>query len=93
MARKANIARVTASDRPRIRIPAGARASVTFHRDGGGRTRDLVVFPGLGRLVTLPEDADVVVEFPPLLPGEYEFCFTDGAPCGTLVVAERHDGR
>ena len=63
------------------------RASVTLHRSDGARRGEMVVFPSLGRLVTLPAYADVVVDFPPLDPGEYDVYFADGAPCGTLVVA------
>jgi hypothetical protein len=48
----------------------------------------MLVFPSLGRLITLPADGEVTVDFPALSPGEYSFCFGDGAPCGMLVVTD-----
>jgi Cupredoxin-like domain len=78
---------VMASEPQRIQIPAGEHSCVTLRCSNDGRHGEMVVFPSLGRLVTLPAHADVVVELPPLRPGEYDFYFANGAPCGTLVVA------
>ncbi len=90
---KTNAALVTTGMEPRrIPIPAGAHISVTFRCDAVGRYRDAVVFPSLGRLVTLPPHGEVVVDFPPLGAGEYDVCFSDGTPCGTLVATEPGPG-
>lgn len=73
----------------RIELRAGRPASVTFrHATARIPGHEMLVFPGLGRLVTLPADGEVTVDFPGLSPGEYSFCFGDGSPCGTLVVTD-----
>lgn len=79
--------RVGATFEPdRVQVQGGARARITFRRDGSSASRDAVVFPTLGRLVTLPPDEPVTVEFTELEAGEYGFSCADGTPTGTLVV-------
>jgi plastocyanin domain-containing protein len=69
--------------------PAGMPVRLTFRREGVARRCAAIVFPALGRLVTLPGDGDVVVDFSGLAAGEYDFSCTCATACGTsgrLVV-------
>lgn len=73
-----------------LHLPPGAPARVTFRREGfGGWLDDAIVFPALGRLVTLPSNKDVVVEFDALGEGRYEFSCSRGTVRGALVVSAR----
>jgi hypothetical protein len=67
-------------------VPSGVPVRLTLHREIASPDCETLVFPELGRLVTLPFDTDVSVDFPPLTPGEYPFSCSLGIPRGTLVV-------
>ena len=57
----------------RIEVPAGERVRLVFTRtEYSGCTRELL-FPALELRVELPTNQAVVVELPPLAPGEWSF--------------------
>jgi hypothetical protein len=71
---------------PRTAVAGGAWVRLRFHRAVAGPGSDVVVFPALGRLVTLRVGCDITLDLGPLGPGEYVFQSRDGATTGTLVV-------
>ncbi|HUP31533.1 MAG TPA: cupredoxin domain-containing protein [Gaiellaceae bacterium] len=72
-----------------IRGTAGRPIRVTFRREETSPASEQVVFPDLGRSITLPPFADVTVELLPRAPGTYGFVDASGALRGALVVPER----
>jgi plastocyanin domain-containing protein len=68
-------------------VPAGVRVCLTFRREAWSPTSSAVVFPSLGRMVTLRVGCDVMLDLGTLEPGEYPFESWGGGTSGTLVVA------
>jgi hypothetical protein len=64
----------------------GAPIRLVFRRGAGSAFRDAVVFPQLGRMVTLPYGVDVRVDFEALPAGRYDFYCPGETPRGTLIV-------
>jgi hypothetical protein len=69
-------------------VVAKAREPVNlvFHRRGTNPETEVVHFPDLGILATLPPFAQTVVEVGPRDPGRYKFCAPDGDLEGWLVL-------
>jgi hypothetical protein len=67
-------------------VPAGCATRVLFHVDPGSPDGDIVVFPALGRALTLPLGVDAMVRMPSLAPGEYVFTCSRGIVRGTIVA-------
>jgi hypothetical protein len=70
-----------------------AGVCLRFRRQTSGPAGDVVVFPGLGRLITLPLGCEITVDLGPLDPGEYVFSTWDGGSNGTLVVTDERATR
>jgi plastocyanin domain-containing protein len=67
----------------------GEPLRLVFRRESGPASTERVVFPALGRSVTLPLAEDVPFEILPQEPGEYEFTCQEGILRGRVVVVPR----
>jgi plastocyanin domain-containing protein len=59
---------------------------IVFRRRNGALAAEQVVFPSLGRSVTLPLAEDVPIDIVAPEPGEHEFMSHDGSLRGRLLV-------
>ena len=80
--------RVAPASRPAVVcVPAATPVRLTFRRGDVRADCEALVFPELGRLVTLPTDRDVTIAFDALEPGDYAFSCCCGTCCsGRLIV-------
>lgn len=79
--------RVRGGFRPNvIYATAGKPIRIVFHREETTACSASVVFPALGKCVTLPPYEDVAVDLLPDRPGEYAFTCQAGILVGHLIV-------
>jgi plastocyanin domain-containing protein len=69
-----------------IRLEAGRPTRLVFNRQESDPCSEKVVFDDFGISVDLPEGDNVIVEFTPSTPGEYEFACQMGMLRGKVVV-------
>ena len=67
---------------------AGEPLVLIFRREETSPCSEQVVFPALGRNISLPPYEDVLVELPASAAGRYEFSCRMGMLHGTLIVEE-----
>ena len=67
---------------------AGEPLALIFRREETSSCSEQVVFPALGRSISLPPYEDVLVELPASQAGSYEFSCRMGMLHGTLIIEE-----
>jgi hypothetical protein len=76
----------------RVVVRASTSLRLAFRREAATGRRDAVIFPELGRYVSLPLGRDVEVWLGYLSAGEYRFTCPDGELQGSIVVEGDRSG-
>ena len=69
-----------------VAVRAGRPCRLVFRREETSPCSEQVVFPSLGRTVTLPAFEDVAIALPALDPGNYSFTCGRSALHGQIIV-------